>query len=238
MMRILLFTLLINPSLVLANCRQALVLALDVSGSVDAQEYGLQINGLADALDAPQIRDLILSGGDPIAITVFEFSSQNHQGLIVPWTDFRNHQDIDQLVNVIRSHTKQRQGLKTAIGRAMQYAGALLNLRPDCVKHTVDISADGKNNAGPYPHDVYCDANFQDVTVNALVVDLPSISVNVTKILSQLEIESYYKTHVIHGPGAFTMPARGYQDYARAMQEKLKRELGTQFFSRLDLGEH
>ena len=68
------------------SCRLALVLALDVSGSVDPQEYAQQVQGLAAALDHPEIRDQLLdSAGAPVSLAVFEWSSRNHQFIIQPW---------------------------------------------------------------------------------------------------------------------------------------------------------
>lgn len=235
MFRALIFILLFLPSLSQAACRQALVLALDVSGSVNDDEYWLQINGLADALDTPNIRALVLSGGNAhLRLAVFEWSSQNHQRIVLPWTSLQSDLDIDNAITRIRAHKKQRQGLKTAIGRAQQYALGLLQRQQACWQHTIDVSADGKNNAGPLPTAVYTHPDFRDVTVNVLVVNDPNEATAKIKQASKANLDAYFATEVLHGAGAFTQETAGYEDYARAMRKKLEREISVPIIGMID----
>lgn len=211
-------------------CRQALVLALDVSGSVDIREYRQQVAGLSAALDAAEVRDLILmSGAPPVALAVFEWSSQNHQLLIQPWVLLRDEATLDQAIARIRNHRKQRAGLKTALGTALGYAGALLDAGPACWRRTIDVSGDGENNIGPTPMQTYGRPSLAGVTVNALVIgDLP-LSNPTARIESRTaaHLVDYFEREVIRGPDAFAMSTEGYQDYQRAMQRKLLRELSV-----------
>ena len=235
MLRAFLLSMLFVPSLAHASCRQALVLALDVSGSVNNDEYWLQINGVADVLDASDIRALVLSGGDAhLSLSVFEWSSQNHQRLILPWTALRTGLDIDLAVARIRNHQKQRQGLKTAIGRAQQYALGLLQRQQACWQHTIDVSADGKNNAGPVPRAVYTHPDFRDVTVNVLVVNDPNEASARIKQASRTNLDAYFTQEVLHGAGAFTLETAGYRDYAHAMHKKLSREISVPIIGMID----
>lgn len=216
-----------------AFCRQALVLALDVSGSVNNDEYYQQINGLSAAFQSPKIINLLLQDPDShVSITAFEWSSQNHQSSITPWIDIRSKADLDTLAARIKTHRKQRQGLKTALGRAMEYAAALMSQKPDCPKQTVDISGDGENNVGPVPQDVYSLPAFQSIIVNALVIGDPgpNSASTVSAIRSQPHLRRYFETEVIHGPGAFTEIALGFEDYQEAMVRKLARELALPVF--------
>ncbi|WP_420860843.1 DUF1194 domain-containing protein [Algirhabdus cladophorae] len=209
-------------------CRQALVLALDVSGSVDPSEYRLQIEGLANALDAPEIRQLILSTPDrPVALAVFEWSSRNHQYLIQPWIELTSDTALDLAIMRIRSHRKIRAGLRTAMGTALQYGGQLLAQRPNCWRHTIDVSGDGRSNIGPQPKRVTETGRFKDVTVNGLVVSKnPRNTSDPAKtIRKQEELRFYFQSNVIHGPGAFVELAEGYTDFERAMRQKLAREM-------------
>ena len=236
MLRLLCVLAVLLPSLAFGACRQALVLALDVSGSVNAKEYRMQTDGLADALDTPRIRGLILNGDPaPLAVSVFEWSSQNHQGLILPWTDLRTAADLDSVIDVIRTRPMQRQGLKTALGRALQFSQALLAQRPDCWRHTVDISGDGKNNIGPDPAVIKSQGTFRDITVNVLVVTDPPSDTPAVQIQSKADLEPYFQRNVIHGPGAFTMLANGFEDYAAAIERKLARELSMPILGSADL---
>lgn len=200
-------------------CRQALVLALDVSGSVDATEYRQQVSGLALALSDPDIRQIILSDtGNPVDIMVFEWSSRNHQYVILPWTRLDGAGALDSAIARIQSHRKIRAGLKTALGTALGFAHTMLGQKPDCWQHTIDVSADGYNNVGPAPQTIYS-AGFARITVNALVVGKPGPDSRSGALLD------YFETDVIRGPGAFAMVANGYGDYARAMKLKLIKEL-------------
>lgn len=206
-------------------CRLTLVLALDVSGSVNPNEYAQQVDGLATALNDPDVRSLILFSADaPVVLTVFEWSSRNHQYVIQPWVSLDGPAALDKAIFRIRSHKKVRAGLKTAMGTALLFGAELLEEQSSCWQRTIDVSGDGRNNIGVTPHDVYRTGLFDQITVNALVVSEPGRER--TK-LSPEALQTYYETEVIHGPLAFAMIADGYADYATAMQRKLMRELSA-----------
>ncbi len=226
----------LDPGTALAReCRLALVLALDVSGSVNELEYRQQLDGLATALGSPRVRQAILSGDAPVELSAFEWSSRNHQFLIQPWTTLDSHDAIDRAAARIRSYQKQRAGLKTALGTALLFAATLLDARPTCWQHTVDVSGDGKNNIGVGPEQVYTLAAFSRITVNALVVGDPGSGTEETEPnLTRAALKTYFDQTVIHGSGAFSMIAYGYNDYARAMEQKLLRELRPPALGALD----
>jgi len=208
------------------SCRQALVLALDVSGSVNAVEYAQQVQGLAAALDAPEVRDLILFGAEtPVSLIVFEWSSQNHQYIIQPWIDLTSAASLDAAIARIRQHRPVRAGLKTAIGTALLFAENLLRARQNCWTQTIDISGDGKNNIGPSPATVYRRPAFDRVTVNALVVGNPATESGDALGITPETLQDYFRAEVIYGQASFALLANGYADYARAMKLKLIREL-------------
>lgn len=215
----------------------ALVLALDVSGSVDQTEYRQQLDGLAFALDSAAVREAILwDPAAPVRIAIFEWSSQNHQLLIQPWRALRTHGDIDALVGRVGGHQRRRAGLKTALGTALAYAGNLLDQQRECAELKVDVSGDGKNNIGLLPSAAHRLPAFSRAIVNALVIGDPSSGGDdESKIaMARLEMQAYYEENVTHGPGAFVLVASGYADYARAMRLKLLRELAAPALSRSD----
>lgn len=213
------------------SCRLALVLALDVSGSVNPNEYAQQVDGLATALNDPDVRSLILFSADaPVALTVFEWSSRNHQYVIQPWVSLDGPAALDQAIIRIRSHKKVRAGLKTAMGTALIFGAELLEEQPTCWQRTIDVSGDGRNNIGAAPQEVYRTGIFDQITVNALVVSEPE---SVGSKLSPETLRAYYEAEVIHGPRAFAMVADGYADYAAAMRRKLVRELAPPMFGEL-----
>lgn len=206
-------------------CRHALVLALDVSGSVDAIEYQQQVSGLAFALRDPAIQDIILDNTEqPVLLAVFEWSSQNHQYLILPWTELNSMAALEGAIARIERHTKVRAGLKTALGTALLFGQRLLEQHPSCWQHTIDVSADGRNNSGLSSQSVYA-RGFGRTIVNALVVGNPKAASGEGPGIEPSALLQYFETDVIRGPASFAMIADGYEDYARAMKEKLEREL-------------
>ena len=208
-----------------AACRHALVLALDVSGSVDAVEYQQQLTGLATALAHPEIRDIILSDlTNPVTVFVYEWSSQNHQFVILPWTRLESAAALDQAIAQIEAHRKVRAGLKTALGTALAFGQTMLKQQEACWQHTIDVSGDGRNNFGPTPQAIYGQA-FDRTTVNALVVGQPEADSVEGRGIATADLLRYFESEVIRGPGAFSIVANGYADYARAMRLKLAREL-------------
>lgn len=209
------------------SCRQALVVALDVSGSVDAIEYQQQVTGMAAALDHPDIRQIILADTEnPVTIMVFEWSSQNHQYVILPWTRLDSRNALDNAIERIQSHRKIRAGLKTALGTALAFGQVMLQQKPECWRHTIDVSGDGYNNVGLVPEAIH-GAGFARTTVNALVIGKPEDDSEEGPGTATSDLLTYFENKVIRGPGAFTIVAQGYADYAKAMKKKLERELET-----------
>ena len=198
-----------------AQCRLALVLALDVSSSVSAVEYDLQRLGVAAALDAPEIRHAILEGGQGhVALAVFEWSGHYQSKLHLDWTALHSNRDIDAVVARMVAMTRSHDDFPTSIGQALAYAAAMLERGPVCDRRVIDISGDGVNNYGYGPDAAYRHFPLGGVTVNGLV------------ILSHIGgVAEYYRDHVLHGPGAFMMTANGFSDYRAAMTRKLFREI-------------
>lgn len=237
MLRVIVLFLTLSSLPCAAACRHALVVALDISGSVNEREYRLQLDGLAYALQSPDVQTLVLSDPSaPISIAVFEWSDQKHQRLIQDWVSLQTDQDMAALAARLRQHRKDRVTLKTAIGGAISFGRAMLQDRANCWRRTIDVSGDGKNNDGPRPRDIYRTGLYNEITVNALVVTGASDETGLFAPADESRarrLQAYYDAEVIHGQGAFSMLARGYEDYARAMAEKLIRELQPAMVSEL-----
>lgn len=215
-MRALLAILLFLAGPVQANCRQALVLALDVSSSVDEGEYGLQIAGLAQALDDPQVRDALTGGGlGHVALLIFEWSGRWQQQIILPWRELVDDRQIDVAISALYNHQRSHSDFPTSLGYAMGYAAIQLANSPDCLRKTLDISGDGVNNDGYRPKLAYLNFDFSGITVNGLVIAGADSG----------DLTRYYQQEVISGFGAFVEVSAGYDDYARAIKRKLLREL-------------
>ncbi len=196
-------------------CRLALVLALDVSSSVDEAEYALQRVGLASALDAPEIRDAILRGGTgDVALAVYEWSGRFQDRLHLDWTFLRSDADITGAVAVLAGMQRSTSDYPTGLGSALGYGAALLARAPRCDRQVIDVSGDGINNQGFGPALAYKHFPFDDITVNGLVIEG-----------HDPQVTQYYQREVLYGPGAFLEIAQGFEDFERAMSRKLFREI-------------
>ena len=216
------------------ECRQALALGLDVSGSVDAREYRLQLSGVASALDAPEVREKLLSmPAAPVMLMIYEWSGPNDQAVVLPWMRIDTHANIDTIIETLRQTRRRDATPGTALGVAMQIGQAFLAQRPDCWKHTLDISGDGKSNLGPRPRDVRDQIEASGITVNGLVIGIDDPDVGDIRQAEIGELSSYFRAEVIVGPEAFVHTAIGFNDYARAMTQKLLRELESLVFSQV-----
>lgn len=209
-----------------SECRQALALGLDVSGSVDSTEYRMQTGGLAAALQRPEVVQLILSDiGAPVRLAIYEWSETRHQRMLVNWTEIRTAQDLalisDQLKTVARGNAPQG----TAVGSAMRFGANLLSQQPNCWKRTLDLSGDGKHNLGPHPRSVKAELENTGITINGLVIGADDPSHGDKRYVQVGELSAYYNTWVILGPGAFVEVALGFEAYEDAMTRKLIREL-------------
>ncbi len=216
------------------DCRQALALALDVSGSVDAREYRLQLDGLAAALDADPVRRAILSQPSPVEMLVYEWSGPDDQHVLVEWTALRSAADIAIFQETLRQTRRRATSPGTAIGHALQKGQHFLRQRSECGRRTLDISGDGKSNLGPDPRSIRPSLANDGITVNALVVGADSPSFGDLRQADIGELSSYYRANVIVGPDAFVQTAIGYEQYAEAMARKLERELQTMVVSSLE----
>jgi Ca-activated chloride channel family protein len=206
----------------IAQCRVALVLALDVSQSVDGREYRLQMDGITSALTDPEVMDLLTLPGAPAAISVFEWSGPQERFRILDWTLLTDRAALDRVVTHLNSHERGFSFGPTALGSALEAAHAQASLAPPCGRVVVDISGDGLPNAGPSVADVNARLNWGDTIINGLIVGGDTSP----------EITAFYISEVIRGPGAFTEVATDYTDYARAMRRKLLRELAIQVVQR------
>ncbi|MFN3210606.1 MAG: DUF1194 domain-containing protein [Roseovarius sp.] len=217
-----------------AECRQALALGLDVSGSVDAAEYRLQTDGLAAALLAPEVQEAFLAVPEaPVRLMIFEWSGVRDQRVLLGWTTVDSAARLAGIAAGLQA-TRKAGGddPTTAISAAILYGVAQLRTEADCLRHTLDISGDGPANIGLHPRDLN-QAELGEVTVNALVIGPQSRS-NTSKNLHNVKsLEGYFRAYVLHGPGAFVETARDHSDFAATMRIKLVRELQLPSLSRL-----
>ncbi|MFK7761636.1 MAG: DUF1194 domain-containing protein [Roseobacter sp.] len=209
-----------------AECRQALALGLDVSGSVDLREYRLQLDGLVSALNTPEVVQVLMAmPSAPVHILIYEWSGPDNQTILVPWTALSDKNDLAHISEVLANAERRQATPGTALGVAMESGATYLEERKNCQKRTLDISGDGKSNLGPRPRDVKATISERGITVNALVIGPDSAQQGDARQTGIGELSSYFRAEVITGPNAFVQTALGFEDYAAAMAQKLKREL-------------
>lgn len=197
-----------------AACRLALLLALDVSSSVDEAEYLLQRDGLAAALMSADVQGAILQGGGSVAIAAYEWSGRRQSAVIQDWALMSTADDIAAVAARLRLAERSYQRFPTALGYALGFGATMMEAAPDCERRVIDVSGDGITNDGFWPQLAYRHYPFGGVTVNALAV-----------LGADPAVVDHYEFEVLHGPGAFIETAQGYEGYEQAMIRKLYREI-------------
>jgi hypothetical protein len=204
-----------------AACRLALVIALDVSASVSTAEYDLQAQGMAGALTAPTVAAALLGAQPPVALALYQWSGPGDQALVQDWTLIDSEATLSALAaRVARFPRRATFDGRTAIGSSLSYATALLARAPACRRRVIDIAADGENNASPSPELFRDGPSLASTTINALAVTGETLIGDDENWLPR-----YLEARVIRGPDAFVETADGYEDFRRAMERKLLREL-------------
>ena len=202
----------------------ALVLAIDISGSIDPDEARLQRLGYVEAFNDPAIIKAILGGNrGRIAVAYFEWSDAWVQKLIIDWTLLDSREAIaafaTQLANAPISIAR-----RTSISGAIRYAIPLFGRSPyDAERKVLDISGDGSNNDGVLVTDARHEALKERIVINGLPImnDRP----NPFGFPSETDLDKYYVHCVIGGPRSFVEVAVNFEDFPRAVRKKLLQEV-------------
>ena len=214
---VLLTTLCAARSATAAKIDMALVLAVDVSESVDAGEYQLQHEGIARAFDNPDVIAAIKNGANgAIDVLMLEWSDRDKQAIVVDWTRVSDTASGAAFAAKVRAGTRSSNGL-TAIGDALLASAAAFKTLPDQpARRVIDISGDGMANIGPKPDDVRDALNAQGITINGLAI-----------LASEPWLDTYYDNDVIGGDGAFLLQVQDFQSFATAIKQKLLAEISA-----------
>lgn len=207
-------------------CRLALVLALDVSSSVDETEDALQRGGLANALIAPEVQRALFASPRPVALAAYEWSGRYHQQILLDWQIIDSPDALTQAAAQIGLTPRSHDVFQTAMGQALRFGAQMLGRAPDCDTQVIDMAGDGVNNDDFGPQTAYANPAFDRITVNGLVV-------NAADFEGEINLIHFFRSDVLHGPGAFIEVADGFADYERAMRRKLERELRPRAVSSL-----
>jgi hypothetical protein len=208
----------------------ALVLAADVSRSIDHPKFLLQRDGYAAAVSNAQVLEAIRSGPHgKIAICFVEWSGYGAQKLVIDWTAIDGAGTArkfgDMVVEAPRSFAD-----RTSISGGIDFAAAQFARSPfDAPRHTIDVSGDGTNNAGRDVRRARDDALAMGITINGLVIlSDRQVPWNAEHTNPAGGLEKYYRDNVIGGPGAFVMVAENFESFGRAIVKKLIAEIAMQ----------
>jgi hypothetical protein len=204
-----------------------LVLAADVSRSVDEGEFQLQRQGYAAAFKDPRVLRAIRSGQlGRIAVCFFEWSGEASQKLIVDWTVIGDEESAGDFADALLAAPRPFAN-RTAIGIAIDYAVTLFETSGHTSqRRTIDVSGDGTNTNGKEPARARDEAVAQGITINGLVILSPEpMPWNPWHTHPPGGLEEYFRQNVVGGPGAFVIVVDDFTSFAYAMANKLIREI-------------
>jgi Protein of unknown function (DUF1194) len=204
-----------------------LVLAADVSRSIDSEKFQLQREGYATAVSDPRVLEAIRSGRNGrIGLSFVEWSGLTSQRLIVDWTTVSDLESAksfaDRLLEAPRSFAD-----RTSISAALEFSMAQLARAPfQSARRTIDVSGDGTNNSGRDVAQARDEALAQDITINGLVIlsETP-LAWNPDHTNPAGGLEKYYRENVIGGAGAFVLAAQGFNSFGEAIVKKMISEV-------------
>ncbi|MCA0026864.1 MULTISPECIES: DUF1194 domain-containing protein [unclassified Mesorhizobium] len=200
-----------------------LVLAVDVSLSMSADELEIQRRGYAAALTHDHVLQAIAAGAyGRIAVTYVEWAGTNSQHVIVPWTVISTRADAEQVVARL-SAQPPNSARRTSISGALEFGADLFAESGfQGTKRVIDISGDGPNNQGA-PVDIIRDEVVkQGIVINGLPLMTRG---GFTSAYDVNDLDRYYSDCVIGGPGAFMVPVNDWTQFPEAIRRKLVLEL-------------
>src|SRR5437763_15488916 len=204
-----------------------LVLAADVSRSIDDAEFNLQRKGYAAAITDPRVLRAIAGGRNhAIAVTFIEWSGAADQNIIVDWTVVRDEEAAGGIAATVLAAPRSFLG-RTSISAAIDYSLERFAAAPAAAdKRIIDVSGDGTNNSGRPVTEARDQALAQGVTINGLAIinDKPNLGYSAhTQPPGGLPL--YYRQNVIGGPNAFLLVVQDFNSFADAMANKLAKEI-------------
>ncbi len=200
-----------------------LVLAVDVSYSMDPDEQALQREGYVQALRSREFMQALRQGANAkIAVTYIEWAGQFDQKIIMPWRLIEGPESADSVAAELAA-APYRRASRTSIAGGLRFAKTLFDASGyRGLRRVIDVSGDGANNAGPPVVEVRDDVLAAGITINGLPIMLKRPNPG-TMDIENLDI--YYEDCVIGGPGAFVIPIREREKFIEATRTKLILEI-------------
>lgn len=202
-----------------------LVLAVDVSYSMDLDELTLQREGYAGALVSKEFLQALKTGPTgKVAITYFEWAASGDQKIIIPWRVIDGPESADAVAEEILK-TPLRRASRTSISGAINFAMPLFEANDyRGLRRVIDISGDGPNNNGEPVTTARDAAIAKGITINGLPIMAKEVNFS-TMDIENLDI--YYEDCVIGGAGSFVVPVKGKEKFKEAIRTKLVLEVAN-----------
>jgi len=202
-----------------------LILAVDVSYSMDMDELAVQREGYAQAIVSKEFLQALKTGPTgKIAITYFEWAASSDQKIIIPWRVIDGPESADAVANDIMK-TPIRRASRTSISGAIYFAMPLFEENQfKGLRRVIDISGDGPNNNGAPVVPARDEALSKGIVINGLPIMVKEPSYSTMDIDN---LDWYYEDCVIGGRGSFVVPIKGREKFKEAIRAKLLQEVAT-----------
>ncbi len=200
-----------------------LVIAVDVSYSMDLDELAVQREGYAQAIVSKDFLQAMKTGPNrKVAVTYFEWSASSDQKIIIPWRVVDGPESADAVAAEIMK-TPVRRGSRTSISGAINFAMPLFEENPyRGLRRVIDISGDGPNNNGAPVTGARAAALEKGITINGLPIMVKEPSYSMMDID---DLDLYYEDCVIGGPGSFVVAIKDREKFKEAIRTKLMLEV-------------
>ena len=201
-----------------------LVLAFDVSASVNDDEFDLQRTGTADALRSERVAEAIARAPGGVAIAIVQWSSKSRQALGLDWVELYNLGDVDAYADEVAGMPRRLPGGGTMIHTGIEFAARLLEAGPgEARRQVIDLSGNGQADDRDLLLESRDRVVSQGIVINGLAIEE-----------DHDDLTEYFERYVVGGTNAFVVTANDFEDFTDAMETKLFREISGAVFSRDD----
>jgi hypothetical protein len=201
----------------------ALVLAVDVSRSIDEDEARLQREGYRAAVTDPRVIEAIRGGMlGGIALAYVEWAGIEYQRLVIPWTRIGSQRDADTWGETLAGSPRASLSW-TSISGGIEFSRRTMAECPfEATRKVIDVSGDGVNNSGPPAEQARDRSVAEGITINGLPIlnDRPTFGRP-----PPVPLDQYFRESVIGGAGAFVIAAEDFESFGQAVRRKLIREI-------------
>jgi len=213
-----------RPNAILVDTE--LVLAVDVSNSMDPEEQELQRDGYVTALTSREFMQALRSGTHgKVSVTYFEWAGLYDQKILMPWRLIDGPESADAVASEI-ARAPYRRAPRTSIYGALQFARPLFDASGyNGIRRVIDVSGDGSNNMGPQVTLMRDEVLAAGITINGLPIMLKRENVYGMYGMTMQNLDIYYEDCVIGGPGAFVVAIKDREQFKEATRTKLVLEI-------------